>query len=91
MEYVPLDENNSIPDGRTPVPGGCEYDGLRKLYFASALVPKSFLDSLFGMGDAESKIVVPGKWGKELGGVMVAYGDKEILVKRGGSVLCWKR
>ena len=88
MEYVPLDEDDQIPEGRTPVPAGCEKDGLRKLYFATGLVPKTFLDSVF---NPEKLIEVPGKWGEHLGGVMVAYGEREVLVREGGKVLCWKK
>ena len=91
MEYVPLDEDDSIPQGRTPVPAGCESDGLRKLYFATASVPRTFLDGLFGNRGEDGMIVVPGKWGEHLGGVMVAYGEREILVKECGKVLCWKK
>jgi len=36
-------------------------------------------------------IVVPGKYGEHLGGVMVAYGGREGMVKEGGSILCWKK
>ena len=90
MEYVTLVEENSLPEGYTAVPAGCERNGLDKLYFATASVPKTFLGGLFGNRGEEGMIVVPGKWGKELGGVMVAYGGREILVKEGGKVLCWK-
>jgi hypothetical protein len=91
MEYVPLIDEETLPNGVTPVPAGCERDGLRKLYFATARVPRTFLDGIFGGDDDDSKIVVPGKWGEHLGGVMVAYGGREITVKEGGEVLCWKR
>jgi hypothetical protein len=87
MEYVPLDDDQ-IPEGRTPVPAGCEMDGLRKLYFASAMVHKTFLD---GILSNQKYIEVPGKWGAHLGGVMVAYDEREILVHEGGKVLCWKK
>jgi hypothetical protein len=90
MEYVPLDNNNKVPKGRTPVPAGCESDGLRKLYFATAPVPRTRLDGWFGARGDEGMIVVPGKWGEHLGGVMVAYDEREILVEEGGKVLCWK-
>jgi len=89
MEYVPLESKISLPQGYEPVPAGCENDGLRKLYFATAFVPKTFLDSWLG-GD-EGSIEVPGKWGPHLGGVMVAYGEREVLVTEGGKVLCWKK
>jgi hypothetical protein len=36
-------------------------------------------------------IVVPGKYGEHLGGVMVAYGGREIVDKEMGEVLCWKK
>ena len=86
MEYVPVDD---IPAGYAPIVAGCESDGLRKLYFATASVPRTFLDGLFGgTGDM---IDVPGKYGEHLGGVMVAYGGREVLVKEGGSILCWKK
>jgi hypothetical protein len=88
MEYVPLDEDDKVPEGHTPVPAGCESDGLRKLYFASAAVHKTFFDGLFG---TENLIEVPGKWGEHLGGVMIAYDEREILIKEGGKVLCWKK
>ena len=89
MEYVPLDGDGCIPPGRTPVPAGCESDGLQKLYFATASVPRTFIDGLFG--NRGEKVVVPGKWGEHLGGVMVAYGEREVLVEEGGKVLCWKK
>lgn len=88
MEYVPLDEDDKVPEGHTPVPAGCERDGLRKLYFASGRVYKSFLDSILSN---EKRIEVPGKWGQHLGGVMVAYDEKEIVIKEGGKILCWKK
>lgn len=91
MEYVPLDEDGDVPEGRIPVPAGCESDGLRKLYFATAFVPRTFLDGLFGNRGDEGMIEVPGKWGKHLGGVMVAYGGREITVKENGDILCWKK
>jgi hypothetical protein len=91
MEYVPLDENCTLPKEFTPIPAGCESDGLRKLYFAAASVPRTFLDGLFGNRGEEGMIVVPGKWGEHLGGVMVAYGGREVLVKEGGDILCWKK
>ena len=88
MEYVPLDEDHQIPEGHTPVPAGCEMDGLRKLYFASGMVHRTILDSVFNPGKL---IEVPGKWGEHLGGVMVAYDEREILIEEGGKVLCWKK
>jgi hypothetical protein len=91
MEYVSLDEDSHLPDGVTPVPAGCERDGLRKLHFATASVAKTFLDGIFGSRGDEGMIVVPGKWGDHLGGVMVAYGGREILVKERGKVLCWNK
>jgi len=91
MEYIRLDHNDKIPEGYDPVPAGCEADGQRKLYFASAKVPKTFFDGLFGNRGDEGMIEVPGKWGEHLGGVMVAYDEKETVVKQGGKVLCWKR
>ena len=91
MEYVSLDENDNLPRHAEPVPAGCENDGLRKLYFATAKVGRTFLDGLFGNRGEEGLIEVPGKWGKHLGGVMVAYGEREILVEEGGKVLCWKK
>ena len=91
MEYVILTDDGDLPDGRIPVPAGYESDGLRKLYFATAKVPRTFLDKFFGGGEEEGMIVVPGKWGGHLGGVMVAYGGSEVVVKDNGAVLCWKR
>jgi hypothetical protein len=44
MEYVPLEEDGGLPEGYTPIPAGCESDGLRKLYFATATVHRTFLD-----------------------------------------------
>ena len=91
MEYILLDEDNNLPDGYTPVSAGCENDGLRKLYFATGNVPRTFLDGLFGNRGAEGVIEVPGKWGPHLGGVMVAFGEREIFVEENGKVLCWKK
>jgi hypothetical protein len=91
MEYVPLEEDCTLPEGYTPVPAGCESDGLRKLYFGTATVPRTFLDGLFGNRGDEGMIVVPGKYGEHLGGVMVAYGGREIVDKETGQVLCWKK
>jgi hypothetical protein len=91
MRYIPLTDELELPDGFTPVPAGCEKDGLRKLYFASAMVPRTFFDGLFGNRGDEGMICVPGKWGEHLGGVMVAYGGREITVKDNGDVLCWRK
>jgi hypothetical protein len=91
MEYLSLDLNDELPDGAELVPAGCESDGLRKLYFATAKVGRTFLDGLFGNRGQDGLIEVPGKWGKHLGGVMVAYDGREIVVKEGGKVLCWKK
>jgi len=90
MEYVPLTNEGKIPSGRVPVPAGCEYDGQRKLYFATARVPKtsSSLERFLGV-EPDDKITVPGKWGEHLGAVHVAYGDHEWEEKH-GEVLCWK-
>jgi len=88
MEYVPLDENGKIPEGRVPFPGGCEYDRINKLYFASGKVPKagcSFATMFWG-----ETIEVPGKWGEHLGGVLVPYGEDEVTATD-GAVLCWKK
>ena len=91
MEYVPLDDDGDIPDGYVPIPAGCERDGLRKLYFATAVIAKTFLDGIFGVRGEAGTIEVPGKWGEHLGGVLVPYGEREVLVKHCGKVLCWKR
>ena len=91
MEYVELMEDNTIPEGRQPVPAGCEKDGLRKLYFATGIISKTFLDALFGSRGDEGLIQVPGKWGPHLPGVHVAYGGREVVDKDCGSVLCWKK
>lgn len=91
MEYIPLNEEDDLPQGCAPVPAGCESDGLRKLYFATAKVSKTLLDGLFGNRGEAGMIEVPGKWGEHLGGVMVAYGGREVLVREGGKVLCWKK
>jgi hypothetical protein len=91
MEYVSLTEEGKLPRGRIPVPAGCEYDGQRKLYFASALVPKksSALRRFFGVDEDAEKIAVPGKWGEHLGSIHIPYGDEELEIKH-GNVLCWK-
>jgi len=89
MEYVPLDDDGKVPEGRVPVPGGCEFDGHRKLYYATGKVAKSKFLRLFGT-DEDDLILVPGKWGEHLGAVMVAYGESELVVHDGGAVLCWK-
>jgi hypothetical protein len=91
MEYVALTENDEIPEGHTPVAAGCETNGLEKLYFAIASVPRTFFDSIFGARGDEGTIIVPGKWGEHLGGVMVPFGGREIVVKEGGKVLCWRK
>jgi hypothetical protein len=90
MEYVPLTKEGKVPAGRVLVPAGCEQDGQRKLYFATARVPKnsSALERFLGV-EPEDKIIVPGKWGEHLVAVHVAYGLHEFEEKE-GSVLCWK-
>jgi len=90
MEYVPLTTDARIPEGRIPVPAGCESDGQRKLYFAAAEVSRnsSAIGRFFGVED-DDKVLVPGKWGDHLGAVHVAYGESEVEVKH-GDVLCWK-
>jgi hypothetical protein len=91
MEYVPLFDDNTLPEDCEPVPAGCEKDGLRKLYFGLGRIPKTLFDGIFGNRGEEGLIEVPGKWGSHLGGVFVAYGGREATDKTYGKVLCWKK
>jgi hypothetical protein len=91
MEYIALEDGHKLPEGREPVPAGCEKDGIQKLYFASGRVGKTLLDYLSRSRGDKGLIEVPGKWGKHLGGVRLPYGGLEIIDNKYGKVLCWKK
>jgi len=69
-----ITSGGEVPAGRRPVDGGYEENG-EKLYHAAAII---------------NGVEVPGKTGRHLGGVNIAFGGREHVVTHQYKILCWR-